>query len=270
MHYSELVGLIGERNRPSGGMRTVHTVAVHSFLRAESRVLEVGSNTGFTSVNLSLLCRCRAIGIDVNENSIAQAGSYAMAQGVADRVAFLHADATELPFGDASFDLVWASNVTSFIDDKGSAVSEYLRVLTPTGYLAAVPIYYLKTPPPSLLDRVGEAINARLRVWTRAEWIALFQDLARQRGLALELTFDRDYHYRDRAEALDSYCERILDRPGINSMPTDVRAAVARRYRACMSLFNENLRYCGYSILLFQKRMVQDEDELFLSAKLSQ
>ncbi len=65
MHYSDLVGLVRERNRPSGGVRTVQTVAVNAFLGAGSRVLEVGSNTGFTSVNLALLCQGHVVGIDV-------------------------------------------------------------------------------------------------------------------------------------------------------------------------------------------------------------
>lgn len=55
MDYSSFVGLINERNRPSGGIKTVHTVAVNAFINKNKKVLEIGSNTGFTSVNLALL-----------------------------------------------------------------------------------------------------------------------------------------------------------------------------------------------------------------------
>jgi SAM-dependent methyltransferase len=267
MHYSELVALIGERNRPSGGVRTVHSVAVHSFLTGTSRVLEIGSNTGFTSVNLTLLCGSQVVGIDVNGSSIVEAKRYAAEQGVDDRVTFIQADATALPLDNGSFDLVWASNVTSFVEDKKAAISEYLRVLTKNGYLAVVPIYYVTPPPATLVDRVAEAINARLRTWTRGEWIGLFQGVGRREGKGLELVFDPDYSYLDQAPALDAYCERLLDRPRIRALPSDVRQALARRYRECIALFNENLRYCGYSILLFQKRIVAEEEELFHSSK---
>ena len=32
-----------------------------------------------------------------------------------------------------------------------------------------------------------------------------------------------------------------------------------------MKLFNENLKYAGFSVLLFQKKPMRDEIELFLS-----
>ncbi|MEK7153893.1 MAG: class I SAM-dependent methyltransferase, partial [Patescibacteria group bacterium] len=145
MNYSQFVGLIKERNRPSGGIKTVHTVAVNAFIDNSKRMLEIGSNTGFTSINMSLLTGCEVVGIDSNEPSINEAKSYAEALGAHD-VDFVTANALDLPFEDASFDVVWSSNVTSFIGDKNKAISEYLRVLKPGGILVVVPIYYCTEP----------------------------------------------------------------------------------------------------------------------------
>ena len=55
LNYSEFVGLINERNRPSGGIKTIQEVVVNARIDKGSKVLEIGSNTGFISVNISLL-----------------------------------------------------------------------------------------------------------------------------------------------------------------------------------------------------------------------
>ena len=77
---------------------------------------------------------------------------------MAERVSFVTADALNIPFDNQSFDFVWCSNVTSFIKDKDRAVSEYLRVLKEGGTLIVAPIYYRKSPPGDLLDKVSEAV----------------------------------------------------------------------------------------------------------------
>lgn len=141
MNYSEFVGLVDERNRPSGGIKTIQEVIVNARLDKKKKILEIGSNTGFTTVNIGLLTNAKVIGIDVNESSVEKSKLYANKMG-AKTVAFIKGSALELPFEDESFDLVWCSNVTSFIDDKKQAISEYLRVLKPGGFLAVIPIYY--------------------------------------------------------------------------------------------------------------------------------
>jgi hypothetical protein len=40
--YSEIVGLLKERNRPSGGIKTIHEVAANTFLSSASHALEIG------------------------------------------------------------------------------------------------------------------------------------------------------------------------------------------------------------------------------------
>jgi SAM-dependent methyltransferase len=43
-------------------------------------------------------------------------------------------DVTELPFGDASFDVIICSHVFEHVPDDTTAMSELLRVLAPTGW----------------------------------------------------------------------------------------------------------------------------------------
>lgn len=266
MNYSEFVGFIKERNRPSGGIKTVHSVAVNAFLNASRRVLEIGSNTGFTSVNLSLLTGCGVVGVDVNETSITEARAYAKAQRVHERVAFLKADAIKLPFEDNAFDLVWCSNVTSFISDKEKAVSEYLCVLKPGGILAVVPIYYRETPPKDVVEKVSETIGTPLTIRDKKSWKALFETVADKNAQILELFYEEDNIYLDVENEIESYVD-ILLKGKFSDLTEEQRSRIRERAIYFYSLFNENLKYAGYSILLYQKRGIKDETELFLTKK---
>ena len=269
MNYAELVGLVGERNRPSGGIRTVHTVAVNSFLSSSSEVLEIGCNTGFTAVNLSLLCGAKVTGIDTNQPSLDLAVSYAIQQGVAEKVCFQNCSALALPFADSSFDLVWASNVTSFVSEKQKAIGEYLRVLKPGGVLAFVPIYYRDTPPAEVVKDVGAAIGCAIDVRSKAHWLELIEEVAQQRQHGLELMFSEDWRYHRQGEKVEDFCCELLGGGHLEGMSRESLETLRSRFTELMKLFDLNLSYCGYSILLLQKRMIRDQEELFTGERVN-
>ena len=262
--YSTFVGLINERNRPSGGIKTVHTAAVNALIDEKKRMLEIGSNTGFTSVNMSLLTGCNIVGIDINEQSVKKATQYAREQGVENQVQFVQGDAVHLPFQDNEFDIVWASNVTSFIADKKSAVQEYLRVLRPGGTLIVVPIYYIKKVPDHILQEVSKAIGVTVERWNKKFWLDLFASISDKSGPNLEIYYDQEFKYLDRTNFIPEYIEKIIE-DNIGSSSTITKKQLKERFSYFMRLFNENLKYAGFSIFLFQKRMRKDEMELFLS-----
>ncbi len=262
--YSQLVGIMGERNRPSGGIKTVHEVIVQCSLNANMRVLEIGSNTGFTSVQISRLSGAHVTGIDINDQSIEKAYAYASEHHVDTTVNFINASATELPFDDASFDMVWASNVTSFISNKEKAINEYLRVLKPNGYLVFVPIYYINKPPEELIIRVGKAIGTDLKAYTKKSWLDMINGAFSGNDFTLDLVYDRDYRYHDQELRLEEYIEAQTNKiKGV--VPSDAFMTISKRYSDHIRLFNENLKYAGYSTLIFQKNDILEDPELFIT-----
>jgi len=266
MDYSSMVGLVRERNRPSGGIKTISTVLRNSFLTNESKVLEIGSNTGFTSVNIALLRNCNVVGIDINENSINEAKQYSSSHKVANLTNFKKCDASDLPFKSENFDLVWCSNVTSFIEDKNKTIKEYLRVLKYGGVLVVIPIYYKINPPKEVVVEVSKAIGTKIEVMSKAKWIDLFKKISKDYGTPLELYFDEDHVYLDMEKEIESYVSEILkEKPQIESMSPGIKELIKKRFKYFINLFNNNLKYCGFSILLFQKRHITEERELFLS-----
>jgi ubiquinone/menaquinone biosynthesis C-methylase UbiE len=265
--YSTLVGLVRERNRPSGGIRTLHEFSRHALLAPGKTVLEVGCNTGFSVVNLAMLAGVHVHGIDLNAESIAEAQTFARVSGVGNLATLRVGDALGLPYADHTFDALWVSNVTSFIDDKSAAFREYLRVLKPFGYLGVAPIYYRSSPPSELLLQVEALIGARITVQDLAAWRLLIEQAASQANSHVVECVANDYVYLDQSARIGAWLAEILSKPHLRHLPLEVQQALADRYSACMRTFNENLKYCGYSLLVYQKRIQAEEAELFYTEK---
>ncbi|MGW7284985.1 class I SAM-dependent methyltransferase [Streptomyces sp. NPDC054847] len=247
LDFSSLVGLLNEPNMPSGGGRTVRRVIAMARLAPGARVLEIGSNTGYTSIEFASWLDAQVVGIDINPVATAFATDKAARHGLAN-VRFDVADATDLPYPSDSFDLVYCSNTTSFMHDHQRARDEYYRVLAPLGRLVAVPIYYASPPPEGLRRRVGEAIGVDLAVTDQDYWRNLFSD--DEATLIEQETYE---YVRQSPARIAAYVKSILDQPHLASLDESVRQAAADRLAHFYELFDENLRYARYDILMYRR-----------------
>jgi SAM-dependent methyltransferase len=99
-----------------------------AHLAPARRVLDAGSGDGYGTAMLAAAGAASATGIDIDEESIAHA---AKRYGPM----FQQADASALPFEDASFDLVVCFETIEHLDDDAAALREFRRVLVPEGLL---------------------------------------------------------------------------------------------------------------------------------------
>src|SRR5206468_3021479 len=98
--------------------------------------LDAGCGTGFLSFELAARGH-HVIGVDFAPSMIAEARRKAAELGVSS-VRFEEADAEQLPFTPASFDLVISRHLLWTLPHPEAAVDEWIRVLRPGGRLVVV------------------------------------------------------------------------------------------------------------------------------------
>jgi SAM-dependent methyltransferase len=100
------------------------------------RVLDLGSGAGTDSLIAAQMvgARGRVTGVDMTPEMLAKARAAATEMG-AENVDLLEAEAEQLPFVDASFDVVISNGVIDLIPDKDAVFGELSRVLAPGGRL---------------------------------------------------------------------------------------------------------------------------------------
>lgn len=102
-------------------------------LRPGSRVLDIACGTG----NLSIpAAQAGAVvtGVDIAPNLLEQARARAAAEGI--KAHFVEGDAEQLPFGDASFDVVMSMFGAMFAPRPELVAAEMIRVCRPGGTIA--------------------------------------------------------------------------------------------------------------------------------------
>lgn len=175
-------------------------------LDSTRRVLDVGSGIGGTSRCLAREFGCRVTGIDLTEEYCRTAAMLSARIGLAHLVDYRQGDATNLPFADASFDVVWTEHAAMNIPDKLRLYREMHRVLEPGGTLAIhdvlagpsgevlFPVPWARTPESSflvtpdelrkLLDEAGFTVTDWSDTTEQArDWFVAVAERIRKEGL---------------------------------------------------------------------------------------
>ena len=97
---------------------------------AELSALDVGCGGGLLAEEVARL-GCRVTGVDPSEPSLETARAHAEEQGLA--IAYVPAAGEDLPFGDASFDLVYCCDVLEHVNSLDRTIEESARMLKPGG-----------------------------------------------------------------------------------------------------------------------------------------
>lgn len=99
--------------------------------RSNWRALDIGTGTGHTAFALAPHV-ARVIATDITPEMLTE-GEKLQEQNGLSNVSFREADVHDLPFGDASFDLVTCRRAAHHFSDIQKAVTEMVRVLKPGG-----------------------------------------------------------------------------------------------------------------------------------------
>lgn len=115
----------------------------------EDRVLDAGTGIGGAARFLAGEYGCEVMAVDLTEEYCETARWLNQLVGLDGKITVRQGDVTELPFADASFDVVISQHVQMNVADKDSLYAEARRVLVPGGRLA---IWDITAAGPGELD----------------------------------------------------------------------------------------------------------------------
>jgi SAM-dependent methyltransferase len=259
LDYVAFISLLRETNRPPGGKHTVRYWITNAYISSASRVLEIGSNTGFTSLELCRTARCRVVGVDVSEPAVRVAREQASqdVEAVRERVRFEVADVRALPFEDGAFDVVVCGGALSFVQERGQALAEIKRVLRPWGFLCVSPLCYREPPPEDLLADLKAILGFDVPRLSRRDWL----DLTTDAGFEIYATCPLRLSSRSDGEVV-AYVDELLRKPDLAIAPDRLESVRTRAIRTYL-VFNRNHRYLDALLAVFRKRPLPEEIELF-------
>lgn len=245
--YVELLARLRESNRPPGGIDTVRRLVVNCHLRPGTDVLHAGCNAGFLSRELARRSGCRVLGIDISEAMVEAATKRASHEGLQDLVRHERQDMRGLDLNGLRFDVVLSGGALAFVDGHRRAVEQWIEAVKPFGLVADAELYYREPPPDELLEKVSDTIGVRVPRYDRAYWTSVFDHEL------LERYYSHEGAVETASEAqITAYCERMVEHSagGWGSSPKE---ALFERLLRTFKLFDENLKFMGYQILVYRR-----------------
>lgn len=261
MNYVEFIALLKETNRCPGGKDTIHWILKNSFANPSTKVLEVGSNTGFSSLEVARIVKCSVFGIDPVEAAVVAAKEELKkdVDFIQELVKFDIGSAYDIPCNDNSIDLIIAGGSTSFMDDKGKAIVEMERVLRPWGLLSVTNLFYHTVPPKELLQKVSDVIGVTIQPMTSDNWVSTYLSAG-----SLELYKYETAKLNTRSsKEIEKYIDYFMNKAHIRALSKKEREIIRQRWQGILEIFNENHKYLGFIKALLRKRTTEEEPELF-------
>jgi sarcosine/dimethylglycine N-methyltransferase len=117
----------------TGGRRATLDLLELVHIQAHERALDLGAGLGGPARLVATARGCHVVCLEMSPDYCAAARLLNRLTGLEDRVEVQEGSALDLPFPEASFDLVWMQNVGMNIGDKARLYAEVRRVLKPGG-----------------------------------------------------------------------------------------------------------------------------------------
>ncbi|HIH31967.1 TPA: class I SAM-dependent methyltransferase [Candidatus Woesearchaeota archaeon] len=261
MNYNEIIAITKETNRPPGGRITINDIITNLNITEQTTILEIGTSTGYSALEISRFVKCKIIAIDINDASLEEARARAKTEN-SFNIQFIKADVMKLPFEKDYFDIILIGNVFSLVSNKETALKECLRVLKQMGFIIAVPMYYVKKPSNILVQKVSEAIRVNITPQYKSDWDSFFKTPY------FDLYMEKNYLFdRINDKKITAFVEDILARPHLLQIKKPVLEKLKAKYGEQIKLFRENLSHMGYTIYFLSPKRAWEDPELFTAKK---
>ena len=177
-----------------GRIATSHLADLAEITHGDA-VLDAGSGIGGTARFLADQFRCRVTAIDLTEEYCETARWLNRLVGLDNRISVQQGDVTDLPFDDASFDVVVSQHVQMNVTDKIRLYAQARRVLVTGGRLAIWDVtegapgpldYPLPWADHPELSHLVSADQLRAAIETTGFGVVHWNDLAEEAGPFME------------------------------------------------------------------------------------
>jgi arsenite methyltransferase len=248
--YLELHAYTGA-TKHMGGLSTTKELVELCGINQSTYVLEVGCGVGATACYLARKLGCRVMGVDVRPSMIERAKERAARQHVEDKVEFRVAEATALPFGEGSFDVVLVESVTSFIKDKAAAIGQYARLLKRGGRVGLNEEIWHQTPvPPEMVEYAAHTWDVQVEIITLRDWVGLLEAA----GLTVTTASPRRFSARSDFSELARYGCRDFLTMLWRTTKLYLTSSAFRKYMRERRLLPKGIwDYLGYALLVGRK-----------------
>jgi len=109
----------------------VDVIVASLELNPDSRLLDIGSGSGWPGLLLGKLSQCNVTLLDIPMNALQQAAERAAEDRMSERVQIISGSGTQLPFAGATFDRISHSDVLCCLPEKFELLQESRRVARP-------------------------------------------------------------------------------------------------------------------------------------------
>jgi ubiquinone/menaquinone biosynthesis C-methylase UbiE len=164
---------VNSANKSKRVSRSADRLLSYADVRPGQRYLDVGCGNGAATIHVARAYSLDVTGVDIDPDQIRLAEE--IGKGV-ERARFLVESATQLPFQDSEFDVVFTSKAMHHIPNWEDAVVEMSRVLKPNGYLLYTDLVF-----PRWMAAVGEKLAGNRGGYPTVEGL---NALVEQLGLA--------------------------------------------------------------------------------------
>ena len=209
--------------------RTVVRMADRLDLRPTTRVLDVGAGYGGSMRYLSKTFGCTTVCLNLSEVQNQRNRAMNEAQDLSSLVSVVDGNFEELPFDNASFDVVWSQDALLHSGRRERVVSEVARVLKPGGTFTFTDPMQADHADPALLEPVLQRIDLDSLASP-----GFYRRVAEEAGLSLlgfeDLSEQLPRHYARVLEVLEADEEegrRLSGDEYVDSMKTGLRHWIA-------------------------------------------
>jgi SAM-dependent methyltransferase len=136
---------------PGNTESTLKALALCEHLPSEPEILDVGCGTGAQTLVLAANTDGRVTATDLIPTFLARLDKNLVHEGLEERVAIREADMAELPFSDASFDLIWSEGAI-YIMGFDEGLVQWRPLVKPGGYVVVSEASWFKPDPPTELE----------------------------------------------------------------------------------------------------------------------